>query len=265
MSTHTLLRKALERVNGDFNLHSALWDSSCAVYQGIAGISLLTTFQDNNFQLLNDDEEPTWFREGDIPRVLDLVFLNNALPRQDAAERLELVGEKFDHRTLQLNLALGRRTTSGKPYIKANSEEELAFYQDIISDLPHWHKALSAQDKTSSLMSSITNAFEKYSKTPNPKSKPTSWWTDECNEIKDTYSQSPTKTNRKAYYRAIRDAKKVYFGNKIDEMCENNKPWEGIRWTRDRPLSSIPRFIGNNKSINTTDELWPILDKQFNS
>ncbi|KAF8622873.1 hypothetical protein AX15_006683 [Amanita polypyramis BW_CC] len=49
-------------------------------------------------------------------------------------------------------------------------------------------------------------------------------------------------------------------------MCENNTPWEGIQWTRDRPLSSIPRFTGTNgESITTTEELWQILDKQFNS
>ncbi|KAF8621249.1 hypothetical protein AX15_007935 [Amanita polypyramis BW_CC] len=49
-------------------------------------------------------------------------------------------------------------------------------------------------------------------------------------------------------------------------MCEANKPWEGIQWTRDRPLSNIPRFVNDKgQLITTVEELWPILDKQFNS
>ncbi|KAF8627909.1 hypothetical protein AX15_004186 [Amanita polypyramis BW_CC] len=115
-------------------------------------------------------------------------------------------------------------------------------------------------------MTSITNTFNKYVKTPNPKANPTMWWMDECNEHKDKYVQSPSKVNRVRYYKAIKQAKKTYFGKKIDEMCEMNKPWEGIRWTRDRPLSNIPRFVDDKgQSISMVEELWPILNKQFNS
>ncbi|KAF8622194.1 hypothetical protein AX15_007303 [Amanita polypyramis BW_CC] len=115
-------------------------------------------------------------------------------------------------------------------------------------------------------MNTITTAFAKHAKKPKINSKPTMWWTDECNTLKDNYARSPSKITRKEYYKAIRKAKKEYFGKKIEEMCEQNKPWEGVRWTRDRPLSNIPRFANSEgNSITTTEELWPILDKQFNS
>ncbi|KAF8624374.1 hypothetical protein AX15_005912 [Amanita polypyramis BW_CC] len=161
---------------------------------------------------------------------------------------------------------MGRRTTSGKAYIKAESEEELGFLQDILNATPYWTCLDTAQEKTTRLMTMIMMAFGKHSKSPNPKAKPTMWWMDECNALKDQYIQSPTKATRHDYYKVIKKAKKEYFGKKITEMCENNKPWEGVQWMRDCPLSTIPRFIKENgQAITTTDDLWPILDKQFNS
>ncbi|KAF8625266.1 hypothetical protein AX15_005476 [Amanita polypyramis BW_CC] len=91
------------------------------------------------------------------------------------------------------------------------------------------------------------------------------WWMEVCTMTKNNYELSPSKTMWKEYYKAICKVKKEYFGKKIDEMCEQNKPWEGVRWTRDHPLSNIPRFANSEgNSIMTTEELWPILDKQFN-
>ncbi|KAF8622542.1 hypothetical protein AX15_006934 [Amanita polypyramis BW_CC] len=115
-------------------------------------------------------------------------------------------------------------------------------------------------------MNSITSAFDKYAKKPKINTKPTMWWTDECNEYKEEYVQNPSKSTHVSYYKAIRQAKKKYFRLKIDEMCKQNKPWEGVRWIRDRPLSTILQFANSNgESITMTDELWLILDKQFNS
>ncbi|KAF8622298.1 hypothetical protein AX15_007133 [Amanita polypyramis BW_CC] len=131
--------------------------------------------------------------------------------------------------------------------------------------MPYWTCLKSAQDKTSKLMSSITNTFEKYAKQPKVNNKPTLWWTDDCNALKDQFIQYPNKANRMAYYKAIHQVKKKYFGQKIDEMCENNKPWEGVRWARDCPLSTIPHFANTKgESISTTKELWLILNNQFN-
>ncbi|KAF8628627.1 hypothetical protein AX15_003762 [Amanita polypyramis BW_CC] len=258
--------KTVALIQGDFNIHSSLWDDSCTTETGTAGVNFYSAMLDNNFQLLNRDDESTWFREGDIPWVLDLVFFNNSLARQDVADHLQILDEKFDHRTLSLKLAMGRRTTSGRAYIKADSDEEFAFLQNILATTPYWTCLESAQDKTTSLMTSIVKVFNERAKVPNPKSSPTMWWTDNFNRLKDIYIQSPTKTNRAEYYKAIKQVKKEYFGKKFEEMCETSKPWEGVRWTRDRPLSTIPRFISDSgESITTTDDLWPILDKQFNS
>ncbi|KAF8624441.1 hypothetical protein AX15_005872 [Amanita polypyramis BW_CC] len=253
-------------IQGDFNLHSSIWDESCCSETGIAGFNFYTAITEENFFLLNRDDKPTWYRDGDIPRVLDLAFINNVLDRQDIQENFSLIDEIFDHRTISLKLRLGRRTTSGRPFIKVELEEELAFLQDILNATPFWMCLANAQDKSTELMNSIVTAFNKHAKRPNPKAKPTMWWTDKCNTLKDQYSQSPTKENRSQYYKAIKNAKKEYFSKKIMEMCETNKPWEGVQWTRDRPLSTIPRFIKDNgQAITTTEDLWPILDKQFNS
>ncbi|KAF8623006.1 hypothetical protein AX15_006572 [Amanita polypyramis BW_CC] len=115
-------------------------------------------------------------------------------------------------------------------------------------------------------MNGIISAFNKYAKRLKINSKPTMWWTDDCKEHKQEYEQSPCKQSRARYYKAICQVKKSYFGKKIDEMCEQNKPWEGVQWTRDHLLSTIPHFANaEGKSITTTEELWLILDKQFNS
>ncbi|KAF8621760.1 hypothetical protein AX15_007523, partial [Amanita polypyramis BW_CC] len=260
------IAKHVAVIQGDFNLHLSLWDELCQSEKGVTGTTLYSTLLDNNFQLLNSDNEPTWYQEGNMPRVLDLVFANNDLGRQDLTEKLEIVDEKFDHRTIKLNLALGRCSTAGRPYIKGDSDEEFNFLDDILRATPYWTCLESAQDKMTHLMSSITMAFNKYAKMPNPNANPMMWWNDECNDYKDALVWSPTRANRASYYKAIKQTKKAYFGKKIEEMCESNRPWEGVRWTRDRPLSNIPRFVNNQgSSIMTSEELWPILNKQFNS
>ncbi|KAF8624364.1 hypothetical protein AX15_005918 [Amanita polypyramis BW_CC] len=252
-------------IQGDFNIHLSIWDKSCRSETGTAGVNLYTLIVEENFQLVNMDDEPTWYRENDIPRVLDLLFVNNNLGRQDIQDNFKLIGEKFDHRTMTLNLKQGRRVLLGHPYIKGESEEEFSFLQDILNDVPYWTCLANAQDKTSKLMEGITKAFNKYAKRPKINSKPTMWWTDACSECKEDYAQQPCKQTRMAYYKAIHKVKKEYFGKKIDEMCEQNKPWEGVQWMRDRLLSTIPRFANDKgKSITTMEELWPILDKQFN-
>ncbi|KAF8627241.1 hypothetical protein AX15_004460 [Amanita polypyramis BW_CC] len=273
MKTRQLLIRNLLKISnnvaiiqGDFNLHSSIWDELCYTETGTAGVNFYMSIAEENFQLINKDDEPTWFREGNVPRVLDLVFVNNVIKRQDIQDNLSLIDECFDHRMLSLKLRQGCRTRSGRPYIKMDLEEELAFIQKILSSTPYWMCLANSQEKSTKLMSVIIKAFEKNAKMPNPKSKPMLWWTEECNNLKDRYIKCPTKETRVAYYKEIKQAKKYYFGKKIDEMCENNTPWEGVRWTRDRPLSTIPRFTNKEgKAVTTMEDLWPILDNQFNS
>ncbi|KAF8621496.1 hypothetical protein AX15_007751 [Amanita polypyramis BW_CC] len=213
-SNGTITRRALIRnllkvsknvviIQGDFNLHLSIWDELCRSETSTAGVNLYTSIVEENFQLINKDDKPTWYRDNDIPRVLDLLFVNNNLGRQDLQDNFKLIGEKFDHRTLTLNLKQGRRVSLGRPYIKGESEEEFSFLQDILNDVPFWTCLANAQEKTTRLMEGITKAFDKYAKRPKINSKPTMWWTDTCRDRKEDYAQQPCKQTRAAYYKAI--------------------------------------------------------------
>ena len=220
-------------VQGDFNLHSPLWDPSIPHASGL-GERLFYTFSDLELNLTNDEGDTTWTNRHGSLSVIDLLFCHDILARISPQLIIDLVGRgRSDHAIFFL--AFGRQSPHwGRRYIARDSEEEAAFLSDIARafvtnaylnpELAGWNMVTTAE-----------KAWTTHSKSARIDSNPNSWWTDECQVAKDRYLLHRTRTHLKAYNAATKLARQQFFMHRIELMMENNAPWEGIRWTKPRP------------------------------
>ena len=122
-------------VQGDFNLHSPLWDptvSSESSHSGL-GEQLFNTMSDLQLNLTNDDGDVTWTNRQGASSVIDLLFCHDVLARISPQVLVDLEGRgRSDHAILFL--AFDKQVPHwGRPYIARDSEEEAAYLQDLAS------------------------------------------------------------------------------------------------------------------------------------
>ena len=67
-------------IQGDFNLHSPLWDPTISTSSGL-GERLFNTLSDFELNLANDDGDHTWTNRQGHASVIDLLFCNDILAR----------------------------------------------------------------------------------------------------------------------------------------------------------------------------------------
>ncbi|KAF8628609.1 hypothetical protein AX14_011227, partial [Amanita brunnescens Koide BX004] len=249
---HSLLAVAptlsnLAIVQGDFNLHSPLWDPGVSAASGL-GERLLFNFADWELNLSNDDGDSTWTNRHGASSVIDLLFCNDILARISPQVIVDLEGRgRSDHAIIFL--AFGKQSPHwGRPYIARDSEEEAEFLKDIATAITT-HHALPPEQAGTNIALAISRAWTTHSKRPRIDSNPNSWWTDDCQIAKDYYLLHRTRTNLAAYNAATKKARQDFFSAKIDEMTANNEPWEGIRWTKPRPPPSYSTIKHDGRSI----------------
>ena len=117
-------------VQGDFNIHSPLWDPAITATSGLAE-QLFGTFSDLELNLTNDEGDHTWTNRQGHASVIDLIFCNDLLARLSPQAVIDLSGRgRSDHAVMFLSF--GRQTPHwGRPYIARDSEEEAAYLADI--------------------------------------------------------------------------------------------------------------------------------------
>ena len=250
-------------VQGDFNLHSPLWDPSVSVASGL-GERLLFSFSGWELNLSNDDGDFTWTNRHGAASVIDLLFCNDILACISPQVMVDLEGRgRSDHAIILL--AFGRQSPHwGKPYIARDSEEEAAFLEDVTTALIA-HHALNPEQAGANIASAISQAWVSHSKCPRIDSNPNSWWTEECQIAKDRYSLHRTCGNLAAYNAATNKARQDFFAAKIEEMTANNEPWEGIRWTKPRPPPSYSTITRNGRPIPDMETLFQTMHDHFSS
>ncbi|KAF8673613.1 hypothetical protein AX14_005342 [Amanita brunnescens Koide BX004] len=265
---HSLLRVAptlsnLAVVQGDFNLHSPLWDPSVSAASGL-GECLLFDFSDWELNLTNDDGDFTWTNRHGAASVIDLLFCNDVLACISPQVIVDLEGRgRSDHAIIFL--AFGRQSPHwGKPYIARDSEEEAAFLEDITTALIA-HHALDPEQAGTNIALAISQAWTTHSKRPRIDSNPNSWWTEECQIAKDWYLLHRTRGNLAAYNTATKKARQDFFAAKIDEMTANNEPWEGICWTKPRPPPTYSTITQNGHPIPDMETLFQTMHDHFSS
>ena len=250
-------------VQGDFNLHSPLWDPSISSASGL-GERLFYTFSDLELNLANEDGDATWTNRHGAQSVIDLLFCHDVLAQILPQVLVDLDGRgRSDHAILFLSFDK-QQPHWGRPYIARDSEEEASYLFDlakaIISNC-HFDPNTAGHNISSAALA----AWDTYSKRPRLNSNPNSWWTDDCQLAKDKFLLHRSRTNLIAYNAATRSARQKYFAHKIDLMTENNAPWEGVRWTKPRPPPKYSIISDNGRSIPDMPSLFETMHAHFSS
>ncbi|KAF8671903.1 hypothetical protein AX14_005635 [Amanita brunnescens Koide BX004] len=249
-------------IQGDFNLHSPLWDPGITSTSGL-GERLFYSLSDLELNLANDDGDATWTNRHGACSVIDLLFYNDVLARVSPQTIVDLEGRgRSDHAILFL--AFGAQSPHwGRPYIARDSEEEAAFLQDLASAIvTNCHLDPEAASDNITL---VNLAWSTDSKLPRIDSNPNSWWTDECQLAKDKYLLNWSCSNLHTYNATTRAARQAYFMHKIDLMTENNAPWEGVRWTKPRPPPKYSTILNNGQPIPDMPTLFNTMHSHFSS
>ncbi|KAF8675296.1 hypothetical protein AX14_005148, partial [Amanita brunnescens Koide BX004] len=256
----------LALVEGDFNLHSPIWDSNVTRGSPTA-LTLYVSLSEAGLNLMNDEYQPTWTNRRGSESVIDLLFVSDRLLSGDPAVEVSLDGRgRSDHAILTC-LFGSQLPRPGKPYIVKDSEEEdefCFFLGSALASLPNLTIATNVENTCQQLSTLLVDKWNSLAKTP-ISSRPhgTSWWNDQCQAYRDAYDINRTKENLKAYNAVTRKARTAFFEEKIAIMTAIKKPWEGVRWTRPRPPPPYSTIEVDGHAPKDVGELFTIMHSQF--
>ena len=260
-------------LQGDFNIHCSEWDEE-AERDDPLGNDLMNETMWSNLSLVNTDMEATWHHAKNRSSVIDLLFVHDDILSSNGwnYENRSLSRGLSDHSLLYLSTKGYKgdedAEDKGRSYMPSGGDEEVAFLNDIWTAMcwpTTYCDANDIQKAADDLYACMDGAWKNNCKRTKEGSKPNMWWNDECQRSKLALLKDRKTANVKAYQKSIRDAKKLYFNNKIVELCHTKKPWEAVKWTKARkpaPYSSIKDK--NGRLVSSLQDLWPALHTQFN-
>ncbi|KAF8623998.1 hypothetical protein AX14_011843, partial [Amanita brunnescens Koide BX004] len=227
-------------VQGDFNLHSPLWDERITRGSGLA-TELFNGLSDCSLNLANDEGDPTWTNGKGSFSVIDLLFCNDQLAALDPSLDVSL-----DHRGRSdhalISLLFGRQTPRpGRPYIAKDSEEEDSWCDligSLFSALTDFVNNENVEDTCAFLAQEMAAKWAQLAKTPvtsRPHSQ--SWWNEQCRIHRDAFNATQNPDDLKLYNAITRKARNAFFDDKLREMGANKKPWEGTIVVSPQPKS----------------------------
>ena len=225
-------------IQGDFNLHSPLWDERITRGSGLA-TELFNGLSDCLLNLVNDESDPTWTNGKGSFSVIDLLFCNDRLVALDPLLNVSLDDRGHSNHAL-ISFIFGCQVPRpGRPFIAKDSKEEDSWCDlvgTLLSALTGFVNNDNVEDTCTFLAHEMAAKWTELAKTPftsRPHSQP--WWNDQCRIHRDAYNATRSSDDLKLYNAVTRKAHNAFFDDKLHEMSTNKKPWEGVRWTRPRP------------------------------
>ena len=255
---------------GDFNLHCSFWDEHCDENLQIAW-DLISQLSEKGLSLVNNESIPTFYWGDNHPQVNDLIWIH-----QDAYLHLT-IDIKYNvfsplHNHQFLDIRFGNQSkvphSFNQPpaehrYLKANSDAEGDLILEVLQQTQSW-ATLPADLSMRTLLAVFQNAWTKFSSVAPIGTKFNHWWNNDCSLHKNKYIMQPTAANRKLFHAACKQVKKDFFAKNVHDMIENNKPWEGTGWIKQRALPKVPQLCNSqNAPITSLDELFSMLHTQF--
>ena len=217
----------LALVEGDFKLHSPIWDPN--VTKGSpAALALYVSLSEVGLNLMNDEYQSTWTNKHGSESVIDLLFVSDRLLSLEPFVEVSLDGRGRSDHAIVSCLFGSQLAKPGKPYIAKDSEEEdefCFFLGSALAPLPSLMATMDVEDTCRQLSTLLADKWDSLAKTPIT-SRPhgTSWWNDQCQAYKDAYDINRSKENLKAYNAVTRKARSAFFEEKIAIMTAIKKP-----------------------------------------
>ena len=253
-------------VEGDFNLHSPIWDPNVTKGSPTA-LALYVSLSEAGLNLMNDEFEPTWTNKRGSESVIDLLFVSDRLLSIEPSVEVSLDGRGRSDHAIVTCLFGPQLARPGRPYIAKDSEEEddfCFFLGSTLAAIPGLGSTLDVEETCQGLSNLIVEKWNSLVKTPMmSRHHGTSWWNDQCQAYRDAYDLNQSKENLKAYNAVTHKARAAFFEEKIAIMTAIKKPWEGVRWTKLRPPPPYSTIEVEGQAPRNVDELFGIMHTQF--
>ena len=92
------------------------------------------------------------------------------------------------------------------------------------------------------------------------------WWTEECSHFLNNYRASRSLENWKKFKKVVKDVKRSFFDDKIQEIVNKSRsPWELMNWIKRRKLPAIEAINHNGHLCLSPKSLWNALYSTFNT
>ena len=177
-----------------------------------------------------------------------------------------------DHAPLVINITIFEEIIQTSKFtLTPKSEQETAFIQDIIlnlksldmSNIDNIDKLEQAVHQVGTI---IDQAWAKNTKKSKISKHSKQWWSDECKWSLKNYRASRSLENWKKFKTTVKNVKRFYFNDKIQEIVNKSRgPWELMNWIKRRKLPAIEAINHNGQPCLTLNSLWNALHKTFNS
>ena len=226
-------------MTGDFNIRDSLWDPSFPHHSTISDDLFIIA---DSFNLtLSSATNPCPTRYSDVPgeanSVLNLIFLRSGSPELDSHHISPESRLSSDHAPLSIEIPIIEEILQTLKFIiPPKSDHGKAFIDEVISNF----KSLNTNNmdnviKLDYVVKEIGHFIDQAWKGNTKKSRiskhSNQWWLDECSQALNNYRNSRFLENWKNFKNVIKNVKRSYFDDKIQEIANKRKsPWELTSW-----------------------------------
>jgi len=161
--------------------------------------------------------------------VLDLVFMNPNNPDFNKQTLNPDIRLPSDHVPLIIEVGIKEENVDITfKAIKKNSKEEEAFIRDLVKgvrniDMSEMKNQLDIQKCAAKLEKIFKDVWSTHSMTKRITKHSKEWWNKQCTNCINKYHETGNINSWRSFKSAIRNAKRLFFDQKIQEIAMSNK------------------------------------------
>jgi len=217
---------------------------------------------------------PTRYSEtaGESNSVINLMFLHYDSSELDQHSILLESHLSSDHTPLTVIISLSEEIVQmSKLILTPKSNQESKFIENVIlkfKDLDTTSiKDIDKLERVIKQFSTIIDqAWTKNTKISKISKHSKQWWMEDCSHSLNNYRSSRSLKNWKKFKKIIKDTKRSFFNDKIQEVANKSRSlWELMNWIKKRKLPAIKAITHNGQPCLTFDSLWNALHNTFNT
>ena len=209
---------------------------------------------------------------GEADSVLDLMFLWNGSSELNSHHIFPENRLSLDYAPLSIEIPIIEEVfPSSKFTIPPNSDQEKAFIDKVILNF----KTLNTNDmddivKLDLVVKRIGRIIDYVWKHNTNKSRISKhskqWWSNKCSQALNNYRNLRSLENWKNFKRVVKNVKRSYFNDKIQEITNKRKgPWELTSWINRWQLPAIKAIKHNGQLCLSPESLWDAMHSTFNT
>ena len=226
-------------MTGNFNIRDQLWDPTFPHHSTISDDLFIIA---NSFNLLLSNPtnpRPTRYSDtpGEVNSVLDLMFLCSGSPELNSHHILPENQLSSNHAPLSVEIPIIEEVIQSLKFtIPPKSDQDKAFINEVISNF----KSMNTNNINDVIKLDfvikwigciINHTWRNNAKKSRISKHSKQWWLDKCSRALNNYRNSRSLENWKDFKRVIKNVKRSYFDDKIQEIANKRKgPWKLINW-----------------------------------